>query len=56
MEGCGNGVSYRNLFKKLKIFPLTSQYIFSLLIFVVQGKFFFSNNQLKSQFIISTIK
>ena len=27
MEGCGNRVSCRNLFKKLKILPLTSQYV-----------------------------
>ena len=26
MEGCGNRVSCRNLFKKLQILPLTSQY------------------------------
>ena len=26
-EGCGNRVSCRNLFKKLEILPLTSQYI-----------------------------
>jgi hypothetical protein len=44
MEGCGNRVSCRNLFKKLQILPLTSQYILSLLMFVVQNKFFFSTN------------
>jgi len=27
MEGCGNRVSGRNLFNKLKILPLTSQYL-----------------------------
>jgi len=41
-EGCENGVLHRNLFKKLQILPLTSQYILSLLMFVVQNKFFFN--------------
>ena len=41
MEGCGNRVSCRNLFKKLQILPLTSQYTLSLLMFVVQTIFFF---------------
>ena len=41
MEGCGNKVLYRNLFKKLQILPLTSQYMLSLLMFVVQNNFFF---------------
>ena len=44
MEGCGNRVSCRNLFKELQILPLTSQYMLSLLIFVVQNKTFFSTN------------
>ena len=44
MEGCVNRLSCRNLFKKLQILPLTSQYILSLLMFVVQNKFFFSTN------------
>jgi len=44
MDGCGNRISCRNLFKKLQILPLTSQYILSLLKFVVQNKFFFSTN------------
>lgn len=38
MEGCGNRVPCRNLFKKLQILPLTSQYMLSLLLFVVQNK------------------
>ena len=46
MEGRGNTVSCRNLFKKLEILPLTSQYILSLLMFVVQNKnFFLTNNE-----------
>jgi hypothetical protein len=46
MEGCGNRVSCRNLFKKLEILPLTSQYMLSLLKFVVQKKnFFLTNNE-----------
>jgi hypothetical protein len=44
MEGCGIRVSCRNLFKKLQILPLTSLYILSLLMFVVQNKNFFSTN------------
>jgi len=46
MEECGNRVSCRNLFKKLQILPLTSQYMLSLLIFVVQNKkYFLTNNE-----------
>jgi len=46
MEGCGNRVSYRNFFKKLQILPLASQYILSLLMFVVQNKnLFLANNK-----------
>ena len=37
-------VSCRNLFKKLEILPLTSQYMLSLLMFVVQNKNFFIIN------------
>ena len=44
MEGCGNTVPRRNLFKKLQILPLTSQYTLSLLMFVVQNKNLFSRN------------
>jgi hypothetical protein len=44
MEGCVNRVSCRNLFKKLQILPLTSQYMLPLLMFVVQNKNFFSKN------------
>ena len=40
MEGCGNRVSCTNLFKKLQILPLTSQYMLTLLMFVVKKKFF----------------
>jgi len=42
MEGCANRVSCRNLFKKLQILPLTSQYMLPLLMFVVKN--FFSTN------------
>jgi len=42
LEGCGNRVSCKCLFKKLQIFPLTSQYLLSLLMFVVQNKNLFS--------------
>jgi len=45
MEGCGNRVC-RNLFKKLQILPLTSQYMLCLLMFVVQNKtLFLINNE-----------
>ena len=46
MEGCGNRVSCRNLFKKLEILPLTSQCMLPLLMFVLQNKnFFLTNNE-----------
>jgi len=38
MEGCGNRVSCRKLFKKLQILPLTSQYVLCLIMFVVQNQ------------------
>jgi hypothetical protein len=42
MECCGNRVSCRSLFKKLHILPLKSQYMLSLLTFLVQNKTFFN--------------
>jgi hypothetical protein len=46
MEGCGNTVSCRSLFKKFQILLLKSQYMFSLLMFVVQNKtLFLTNNE-----------
>jgi hypothetical protein len=44
IEGCGNRVLCRNLFKKLQILPLPSQYMLSLLMFVVQNKTLFPTN------------
>jgi len=44
IEGCGNRVSCRNLFKKLQILPLVSQYMLFLLKFVVQNKNLFTTN------------
>jgi hypothetical protein len=44
MEGCGNRVLCRNLFKKLQILPLTSQFILSILMFVVENKSFYTTN------------
>ena len=44
VEGCGNRVLCRNLFKKLQILHLTSQYMLSLLMFVVQNKNLFLTN------------
>ena len=46
MEGCGSRVLCRNLFKKLHILPLTSLYMLSLLMFVVQNEnLFLTNNK-----------
>ena len=65
MEGCGNRVSCISLFKKLQILPLKSQYILSLLMFVVQNKTLFLTNtesynldtrQKKKQFTPSSSK
>ena len=36
--------SHRELFKKLEILPLYSQYIFSLSIFVIKNRYLFSTN------------
>jgi len=44
MEGCRNRVSCRSLFKKFQILPLKSQYMLSLLMFVVQNKTIFPTN------------
>jgi hypothetical protein len=44
MEGCGNRVSCTNLFKKLQILPLTSQYMLPFLMFVLQNKNLFSTS------------
>jgi hypothetical protein len=38
ITGCRSRDSYRALFKNLKILPLQSQYILSLLLFVVDNK------------------
>ena len=40
MMGYRNTVSCRSLFKRLGILPLTSQYILSLMLFVVKNKHF----------------
>jgi hypothetical protein len=45
MEGCGNRILCRNLFKKLQILPLTAQYMLSLLMFVVQNKIFLTKKE-----------
>jgi len=47
MEGSGIRVLCRNLFKKLKILSLASQYILSLM-FVVQNKNFFQQTKKKT--------
>jgi hypothetical protein len=38
MEECGNRLSCTNLFKKLQILPLISQYILTLLMSVVENQ------------------
>jgi exonuclease III len=44
MLGCKQRVSCRNLFRRLKILPLASQYILSLMLFVVKNKNLFTLN------------
>ena len=44
MMGCGYRESCRNLFVELKILPLASQYILSLLLFVVNNRSYFIPN------------
>lgn len=44
MVGCRSRDSYRKLFIKLKILPLSSLYIFSLLLFVIKNKELFTTN------------
>ena len=44
MMGCGYRESCRKLFMVLKILPLTSQHIFSLLVFVVNNRNYFTPN------------
>jgi hypothetical protein len=44
MTGHGNRTSCRDLFKKLDILPLKSQYIFSVLLFVVKNKKLFTTD------------
>jgi len=44
MKGCGNKVSSRHLFKKLKMLTLTSQCLLSIIMFVIQNENLFSAN------------
>jgi len=44
MIGCKSRVSCRNLFRRLEILPFVSQYIFSLMLFVVKNKNLFILN------------
>jgi hypothetical protein len=44
MTGCKNRVSYRNLFRRSEILPFVSQYILSLMLFVVKNKHLFTVN------------
>jgi hypothetical protein len=44
MMGCRKEVSWRNLFRKLKILPLMSQYILSFVMFIIKNKNQFTVN------------
>ena len=44
MKGCGNRASCRSVFKKFQILPLKSQYMLSLLMFVIQNNTLFLTN------------
>jgi hypothetical protein len=44
MMGCRKEVSWRNLFRKLKILALMSQYILSLMMFIIKNKNQFTVN------------
>ena len=44
MMGCRKEVSCRNLFRKLKILPLMSQYILSLVMFIIKNENQFTVN------------
>jgi len=46
MIGCEHRESCRKLFVELKILPLASQYIFSLLLFVVNNRNYFTPNSI----------
>ena len=51
MVGCKRRISCRNLFRRLEILPFVSQYILSLMLFVVKNKHIFilnSENHSKS--------
>jgi hypothetical protein len=44
MQNCRRLASCRNLFKKLKILPLMSQYIFSITMFIIKNNHQFTVN------------
>ena len=48
--GCGCMESCRGLFKELKVLTLTSQYIFSLLSFVIENESYFATNNVYHKF------
>jgi hypothetical protein len=52
MLGCKQRVSCRNLFRRLEILPLASQYILLLMLFVIKNKNFFTLNS--DHFTVST--
>jgi hypothetical protein len=58
MMGYRNRVSCRSLFKRLEILPFTSQYILSLMLFVINNKHLFilnSENHTKSTRQLNTL-
>jgi hypothetical protein len=44
MVGCKSRVSCRNLFRRVEILPFLSQYIFSLMLFIIKNKNLFTLN------------
>jgi hypothetical protein len=51
MMGCKSRTSCKNMFRRLEILTFVSQYIFSLMLFVVENKYLFilnSENRIKS--------
>jgi hypothetical protein len=56
MTGCNSRLSSWNLFRKLEILPLASQYILSLMLFMVNNKNIFILNTNKDNISTRHIK
>jgi hypothetical protein len=56
MMGCNSRVPCRNLFRKLEILPLATQYILSFMLFVVNNKNLFILNSEKHKISTKHIK